>query len=741
MVTLTSNTLVEGAAPGTVIGSFVITPSIANLSLLDDQGGRFDIVGDDLVAGQTPTDYETATGHTVIVRCERGVVVNDVPVAVVVTNANDLDVTLTGASISEAAAQNALVGTLASAPVGASFVITDTAAGRFALSGDTIVRGPTALDFETNQTHAITIEASLNGDVVSKTFTVSVTNVVEITNVTLSAASTPETSTPGTAIGTLATVPAGGTFTLIDNAGGRFALSGGQIVRGAAALDYETATSHQITVRGARGGETLDKVLTISVTDVAEITDVTLTGASTPESSASGAAVGTLATVPAGGTFSLVDGAGGRFVVVGSAVQRGPTALDYETATTHQITVRGARAGETLDKVLTISVSDVDEISDIAISNAATPEDSPNGTAVGALSSTPAGATFALTDTAGGRFALSGSNIVRGATALDYEAAQSHNIVVRGTRLSETFDKTLTITVGDVDEISAIALSNNAIAENAAQGGVVGALSSTPAGAVFALTDTASNRFDIVGGNLVRGSTALDFETAASHTVTVRGTRLGETFDQTFTVNVSNVNEISSISLSNASVPENSVPGTTVGTLSTAPPGATFTLTDTAGDRFAVSGANLVAGSTSLDYETATSHVVTVQANLGADVATQNFTITVSDVNEAPPLMTPNNLSITPGSNSAFGFAETPPVTPTSTMATNGSGTGTGYTFLWTLDSGDAVIDSPNTQATTFSAPPGTKGTGSHLSVARCTVRDSSGAEASRTTALDIQWA
>jgi hypothetical protein len=77
------------------------------------------------------------------------------------------------------------------------------------------------------------------------------------------------------------------------------------------------------------------------------------------------------------------------------------------------------------------------------------------------------------------------------------------------------------------------------------------------------------------------------------------------------------------IALSPASVAENSANGTVVGSLSDTDtdPGdsATYTLTDDAGGRFAINGSDLVvADGTKLDFETATSHQVTVRVTDGA---------------------------------------------------------------------------------------------------------------------------
>jgi hypothetical protein len=77
------------------------------------------------------------------------------------------------------------------------------------------------------------------------------------------------------------------TYTLLDSAGGRFALDGSTL-KTAAALDYETATSHQVTVRVTDSSNaTFDKVFSIGVTNVNEgPTAISLSAASVAENAA-----------------------------------------------------------------------------------------------------------------------------------------------------------------------------------------------------------------------------------------------------------------------------------------------------------------------------------------------------------------------------------------------------------------------------------------------------------------------
>jgi hypothetical protein len=294
---------------------------------------------------------------------------------------------------------------------------------------------------------------------------------------------------------------------------------------------------------------------------------------------------------------------------------------------------------------------------DIALSNVNVAENSANGTVVGALTDTDpdAGdtAAFTLTDDAGGRFAVSGSNlVVADGALLDFESNTSHSVTVRVTDSGGlTFDKIFAIGITNANETPTdIALSSGSVAENSANGTIVGALSDTDpdAGdtAAFTLTDDAGGRFAVSGTNLVVANGALlNFESNTSHSVTVRVTDGGGlTFDKVFAIGVTNANEApTNIALSNASVAENSANGTIVGALSDTDPDAgdtaAFTLVGNAGGRFAISGTNLVvANGALLDFESNTSHSVTVRVtDAGGLTFDKAFNVAVTDVSEANP--------------------------------------------------------------------------------------------------------
>ena len=166
--------------------------------------------------------------------------------------------------------------------------------------------------------------------------------------------------------------------------------------------------------------------------------------------------------------------------------------------------------------------------------------------------------TYSLTDTAGGRFAIdpaTGVLTVADGSLLNYEAASSHTVTVRVTDSGgQSYTEAFTINLSNVNEgPSDLALSANTVTENATTGTVVGTVSGTDVDAgdtkTYSLTDTAGGRFAIdptTGVLTVADGSLLNYEAASSHTVTVQVTDSGgQSYDETFTINLSNMNETS----------------------------------------------------------------------------------------------------------------------------------------------------------------------------------------------------
>jgi hypothetical protein len=174
-----------------------------------------------------------------------------------------------------------------------------------------------------------------------------------------------------------------------------------------------------------------------------------------------------------------------------------------------------------------------------------------------------------------------------------------------------------------------LSLSGGTVAENVANGTVVGTASSTDPDAgdtfIYTLEDNAGGRFAIdssTGVITVADGSLLNFEATNSHDVTVRVTdSAGNTFDEVMNLDLTDVNETpTDLTLSANSVNENAVNGAVIGIVAPADPDAgdtfTYNLTDDAGGRFSIdnsTGQITVADGSLLNFEAANSHNVTVR--------------------------------------------------------------------------------------------------------------------------------
>ncbi len=238
----------------------------------------------------------------------------------------------------------------------------------------------------------------------------------------------------------------------------------------------------------------------------------------------------------------------------------GTPPADFEGNLTISVTASDGQLSVTDAFVLQITTVN-DAPTDIALSTATVAENAANGTVVGTATSTDTDAqdsrSFSLVDNAGGRFAIdttTGAVTIANGSLLNFEAATSHNILVRVTDTAgASYDEAFTIAVTNVNEAprNLTLTSGGSVAENAANGTIVGQLGATDPDAGAALTynlvNNADGRFAIntaTGQITVANGALLDYETAPSHSLTARVTDQGGlTRDLTFNVTLTDIVE------------------------------------------------------------------------------------------------------------------------------------------------------------------------------------------------------
>ncbi|MEZ5670021.1 MAG: cadherin domain-containing protein [Alphaproteobacteria bacterium] len=509
------------------------------------------------------------------------------------------------------------------------------------------------------------------------------------------------------------------TYSLTDDAGGRFAIdaaTGVVTVADASLLDYETATSHTVTVLAtSTDGSTSTQTFTIALTDdtseasVGAVSDGDATANTISESVADGAAVGiTALATDADATdtvsYSLTDDAGGRFAIdaaTGVVTVADASLLDYETATSHTVTVQATSTdGSTSSQTFTVNLTDANEApTDLSLARNGGIDLNADGGNNAYLSAVDSG------------------DIVGGLSALTIEVQFASSSL--GSDGSPLFSYHAG---GASDEIELAVYDRGSYSEFWIEiGEQATAVSGYDPRGLFdgnqhqvSLTwDSATGSYEIyVDGTAVAGGTGI----ATGHTIASGGTIVlgqeqdsnggsfdsGQVFDGTLydvrvfndvrtaqeiadnaftqvdstesglvadwqmdslsggttadavagndlTVgNVTGTGWTNSTPALSTTVTEGAADGTFVAKVSATDPdsGETFTysLTDDAGGRFAIdatSGQITVANSALLDYETSTSHQISVQVtDSGGNTYGETYTIDLADGNDAPTDLT-----------------------------------------------------------------------------------------------------
>ena len=732
-ITLSGGSVDENAAQGTLVATLSTVDTDAGDShtyaITNDPSGFFEIIGDEVrVAAGANIDFETDQSHDITVQTTDSggntysevitITVNDL------IDENPTDITLTGGSVDENATAGTTVATLSTVDADASdthtYAITNDPSGFFEIVGDEVrVAAGANIDFETDQTHDITVQTTdAAGNTYSEVVTITVNDLIDEnpTDITLTGGSVDENAAAGTTVATLSTVDADAsdthTYAITNDPSGFFEIVGDEVrVAAGASIDFETDQTHDITVQTTdAAGNTYSEVVTITVNDLIDETptDITLTGGSVDENAAAGTTVATLSTVDADAgdshTYAITSDPSGFFEVVGNEVRVAAGAnIDFETDQTHDITVQTTdAAGNTYSEVVTITVNDlIDENpTDITLTGGSVDENATAGTTVATLSTVDADAsdthTYAISNDPSGFFEIVGDEVrVAAGASIDFETDQTHDITVQTTDAAgNTYSEVVTITVNDlIDENPTdITLTGGSVDENAAAGTTVATLSTVDADAsdthTYAITNDPSGFFEIVGNEVrVAAGANIDFETDQSHDVTVETTdAAGNTYSEVVTITVNDLidENPTDITLTGGSVDENATAGTTVATLSTVDADAgdshTYAITNDPSGFFEVVGNEVrVAAGASIDFETDQSHDITVETTDAAgNTYSEVVTITVSDLIDENP----TDIALTGGSvdeNAAAG-------TTVATLSTVDADAGDSHTYAITND-------------------------------------------------------
>lgn len=462
-------------------------------------------------------------------------------------------------------------------------------------------------------------------------------------------------------------------------------LTGEIFVGYSALLSFEASPSISIDVQISDNGVPVlatTGTLTISLRDLNESPVIQDQAFSVAENSAVGTIVGTaLASDPDSGqslTYSItetslpgafsVNSLTGRIIVADSAL------LNHENVSTAQLTIAvsdNANPQLSASANVTVNITNLNEAPFIADASFAVREYLNSGLTVGYVdaSDPDAGQTlrYSIVDQSVQEAFMirmdTGEIIVWHPAVLDYETVQSITVTVRATdsanpALSST--ATVIVNINDVNESPVMGAQSFSVAENAANGTVLGTINgsdvdqgqaltwtifSSPVPGAFAV-DPASGVMTVADGSL------LNFESRTSIQLAILLSDNGVPVLATFapvTISVTDINETPSLSDGSFTLDENAANGTAVGFVAGADPDADqsliYTITSTtlpgAFSIDASTGQITVLSNAQLNFEAASPIVLTVTATDNGTPSRSDsgqITISLRDLNERPAL-------------------------------------------------------------------------------------------------------
>ena len=591
----------ENIAVGTGLAWFTGSDpegNISSYSLINDAGGRFSMSTNGLLmVGAAGFNYEAGASLSIQVRAtDAGGLIYDKWFTVTLADLNEAPTDI-WESRPLSFAENIAVGTelawfAGSDPDGnsLSYSLLNDAGGRFALDANGRLKvGSTGLNYEAGASQAIHVRVTDTGGLVrDEWFTVTIGDVNETPTDIWE--DRPLSFNENIAVGTGIAWFRGSdpdnnitTYSLLNDAGGRFSIStGGLLMVGSAGLNYEAGATQSIQVRATdAGGLVRDEWFTVTIGNVNEApTDIwedrTLSFA---ENYAVGTGLAWFGGADPEGniaSYSLLDSAGDRFALRSDGLLMvGSAGLNYEAGATQAILVRATDAGGLVrDEWFTVNITNVNEAPTDIWEDRTLVFAENIGIGVGLAwfgGSDPDNniTTYSLLSDAGGRFSISsGGLLMVGSAGLNYEAGATQAIQVRATDAGGLVrDEWFTVTIADVNETPLDIWEDRTLSfsENIAVGtGLAWFHGSDPDNniASYSLLNDAGGRFAIRSdGLLMVGSAGLNYEAGATQSIHVRATDAGGLVrDEWFTVTIGNVNEDFILTNASASRAEGTYP-------------------------------------------------------------------------------------------------------------------------------------------------------------------------------------
>gem|GEM_PF-5663169 len=653
--------------------TYSLDPSSGSIFTINPTSGLVTVAADNLL------DRETATSHTItVIATSDDNTSSTANFTIAVTDVNDTPPAVTTGqlfAVSEAANVATSVGTVTATDVDITGD-SGNAVGVFQIdssTGEISVLDSASLDFETTPSYSLGISVS---DGINRSATEIVTidvldanekpSFIPVNNPSVNEVFTQliATTDPENDAVLISATQLPSWLSLTDNGNGTGTLSG--------TPDSASAGTYDVVLNANDGNLSATPLaFTITVNKVNDLPVIIFPTTVTIDENTQ--AVGVVNSTDIDNdvvTYSLANTGDAAFFSIDSATGAlsfsvAPDAdipADGDTNNIYDITVLASDGASPVSQDVAITVTNLDEsdvglISDIDLAANSIDENAAPNSTVGITaqaSDTDSNDTvsYAIVDASGLLTIDAGTGVVSTNAALDYESRTSITFDVVATSTDgSTSTQAYTININDVNDNAPVVTSNQSFiaSENLTSGSLIGAVAATDVD-----TGAVLQNWQIVGGNAnniieidattgelsLAGGASLDYETTPQYTLSVvvsdEGGNMSAATD--VVVNISDINEAPVItSASNATAIENT------------PFNFTVLASDQENNALTVSTSSALPAWLALDQSTGElsgtpahadvgTYVLTFLVDDGLNTSSQVFTLSVTDINQAPSI-------------------------------------------------------------------------------------------------------
>ncbi|MDA9765784.1 S8 family serine peptidase [Gammaproteobacteria bacterium] len=514
----------------------------------------------------------------------------------------------------------------------------------FTISGDDIsistegvLTFNTAPDFETKTSYTATVTASDGTNPRTQEITVNINNVNDVAPVITSVDSF-SVEENQTAIGAVTATDAEGDNVTFTVSGSELAITSAGVLTFISAPDYETKATYSATVTASDGTNASTQDITVNVTNVNDIapeftSDATFSAAENQK------AIGTVTATDAEGDNVTFTVSGSELAITSAGVLTFISAPDYETKTSYSATVTASDGVNTTTQNITVNITNENDNSPSFTSNATFSADE-NQTSIGTVTATDADGDDVIFSISGSELEITSAGVLTFVEAPDYETKVTYTATVTASDGTNSSTQDITVNVTNVNDNSPVFTSDATFSadENQTSIGTVTATDADGDTITYSISGTDSESVSINSSSgVLTFNSAPNYESKTSYSIVASASDGVNETNQNVTITINNINEAPAFTSSASFIADENQ--TSIGSVSvTDPENATlsYSLSGTDASSLGISDSGVLSFGSAPNYESKNSYSATVAASDGTNSSTQDITISITDVNDAP---------------------------------------------------------------------------------------------------------